>query len=180
MWTLTHDYKDKENPEKVLDVVVKYHHAVEQAAQGKREQLNSLGGLKAYKDKMAEWVGSDDRSVRSFGAVMLGIAGDASYAPLFAKNLEKKCDDEYGCYDRARFALALGMLNALEYKPALLEMLNSPHDSDRAGAIWGLTLMKAADAAERIAKLQDDRDESVREAAVEALKEFGRQDLIRR
>lgn len=180
MWTLTHDYKEKDNPEKVLDVVVQYQQAVEKWVGGDKAPLTELGGLKAYKEKIAAWLGWEDQSVRAFGALMLGIAGDDSYAPLLAEKMGEKCEDEYGCYDRARFAMALGMLNAVGYKPDVLKMLESRHDSDRAGAIWSLMLMKATDAAEKIASLQTDKDEGVREAAVEALKELGRSDLIRK
>ncbi|MCO6510899.1 MAG: hypothetical protein J5I65_08905 [Aridibacter famidurans] len=177
-WTLTHDYKDKETPDLVLEKMVQYQGAMESWSQGDRKPLEKLGGIAGYKEYLANLLNSDDVSVRAFGAIMIGIAGDKRQAPLLVKKLEAPCDDEFGCYDRNRYAIALGLLEADDHKQVLVGMLDSDIAWDRSGAVTGLGLMEAEDAADKIAPLQNDKDEGVREAAVEMLRHMGRDDLI--
>lgn len=178
MWTLTHDYKDKETPDMILEKMMQYQAAMESWAQGDRKPLEKLGGIAGYKEYLANLLDSDDVSVRAFGAIMIGIAGDKKQAPLLVKKLEAPCDDEFRCYDRNRYAIALGLLDADDHKQVLVGMLDSDIAWDRSGAVTGIGLMKAEDAADKIAPLQNDKDEGVREAAVEMLRHMGRDDLI--
>jgi len=180
-WTLTHNYSDSKRVGEVLDTVKSYFEAFEKYERGDRSSLAQMGGVKAFKDKLAGWLDDDDQAVRAFAAVMLGISGDNSYAPQLAnllKGREYKHSDRLH-YDRGRAATALGVVGAKEYIPALVALLNSSNQFDRSGAAYGLGFLKAKDQAQAIAELLNDKDERVRTAAKESLELMGAGELIK-
>ena len=170
-WALTHNYSDSKRVDEVLESVKSYFEAFEKYERGDRSSLAQMGGVKAFKDKLAGWLNDDDQAVRAFAAVMLGISGDKSYAPQLANLLKgrKYKDSDRLHYDRGRAAMALGLVDAKEYIPTLVALLNSSNEFDRSGAAYGLGFLKARDQAQAVAKLLNDKDERVCTAAKESL-----------
>lgn len=160
LWTLTHDYDDFKHIQEVLKTFQTYFEAIGKYENGDRAALESLGSVKGFKDKLAEWLGDDDQSVRAFAAAMLGIAGDRSYAPQIAKLLEdrKYKENDLIVYDRGRAAAALGMLGAREFLPQIAAMLKSKNQYDRAGAVQALRYLGAKEYSKEIAGLLTNKD----------------------
>ena len=75
--------------------------------------------------------------------------------------------------------MALGLIEAKEYIPNLVVLLNSSNEYDRAGAAYGLGFLKAKDQAKAVAKLLNDGEESVREAAKESLEMMGAAEFMK-
>src|SRR5215475_14246846 len=162
-WTLIHDYSNKSRIDEVLDTMKSYFEAIEKYERGDRSSLEQMGGVKAFKDKMAALLAEDDQAVRSFAAIMLGVSGDRRYAPQIAKLLKEiNQEDKFGRYDRGRAAIALGLLVAKEYTSDLAVLLRSDNHYDRSGAAQGIGLMGAKDQAKAVALLLDDDNEDVR------------------
>lgn len=180
-WTLTHDYSDFKHMEEVLKTVQSYFEALGKYEQGDHSLLDQMGGVKAFKDKLSGWLNDDDQAVRAYAAVMLGISGDKLYAPQLANLLKERKykDTDLLHYDRGRAAMALGLVGANEYIPNLVILLKSSNEYDRAGATYGLGLLKAKAHAKAVAKLLNDKAESVREAAKESLEMMGAAELIK-
>ena len=155
MWTLTHDYADLKRVHEVLSSFEKFMGALQQHAGGNKPPLDSLGGLKAFKEKVASWLGDSDQSVRAFAAIVCGINGDRESIPLLLKIVKRKdADDEYSqIYDKGRAAIGLGLLGATENKADILPFLKSKNDYDRSGAITALTLLGAKEHAKEVAAL---------------------------
>lgn len=170
-WTLTHDYSDSKRVDEVLKTVKEYFSAFEKNERGDRTELDRLGGVKSFKDKLAVWLNDDDQAIRAFAAVLLGISGDKSYALQLANLLKERKykERDYIHYDKARAAMALGMIGATEFTEQLAEMLKSKESYDRAGAAIGLGYLRAKSKIEAIKKLTTDKDEEVRKAAQESL-----------
>jgi hypothetical protein len=181
LWTVTHDYSEYKHMEEVLKTVQSYFEAIGNYEKGNRSSLDQLGGIKAFKDKLAGWLNDEDQAIRAFAAVLLGISGDKAYAPQLANLLKerKSKDDDLIYYDRGRAAMALGLVGAKEYIPNFVSLLNSSNEYDRSGAAYGLGFLGAKDQAEAVAKLLDDKDEGVREAAKESLEMMGATGLIK-
>jgi hypothetical protein len=180
-WTLTHDYSKFSRVDEILNTMKSYFGAIEKYERGDRSTLEQMGGVKAFKDKMAALLTEDDQAVRSFAAIMLGICGDKTYATQIAKLLKAiKQEDKYGRYDRGRAAVALGLLGAKEYTSDLAALLRSANHYDRSGAAYGFGLMGAKDQAKAVALLLDDDNEHVREAAMQSLEMMGATELIKK
>ena len=75
--------------------------------------------------------------------------------------------------------MALGLVGAKEYIPDLVAILSSSNEYDRAGAAYGLGFLQAKEQAEAVAKLLNDEEESVREAAKESLEMMGSVELMK-
>jgi hypothetical protein len=181
LWTVTHDYSEYKHMEEVLKTVQSYFEAIGKYEKGDRSSLDQLGGIKAFKDKLAGWLNDDDQAIRAFAAVLLGVSGDKAYAPQLANLLKERKyqDDDLLYYDRGRTAMALGLVGANEYTSNLVNLLNSSNEYDRSGAAYGLGFLGAKDQAKAVAKLLNDKDEGVREAAKESLEMMGAADLIK-
>ncbi len=175
MWTLTHDYSDHKRSQDVMKTVLSYLEAFEKNKKGDSKDLESLGGEKALKDKLADWLNDEDQAIRAFSAVMLGVSGDKSYAPQLGKLLQERKYKERDLlhYDRGRAAMALGMLEAKEYTQNLVDLLKSENEFDKVGAAYGLGYMKAKDKSSVIEELLKDEDKMVRQAAKDSLKLMG-------
>ena len=150
MWTLIHDYTEYAPMEKVLKTLQTYFEALEKYEKGDHSLLDQIGGIKAFKDKMAGWLKVGDKAIRAFAATALGISGDLTYAPDIARLLNRTVykKNDYLRYDKVRAAIALGLLGA----------------KDQAKAVVGLL---------------DDEEEDVRDAAKQSLEMMGATDLIR-
>jgi HEAT repeat protein len=157
-WTLTHDYKDSKRVDEVLGSFAKFMDALQKHAAGNAAPLESLGGVKAFKEKVASWVGDNDQSVRAFGAIVTGINGNRESVPGLVKMLKRKDpDDEFSrIYDKGQAAVGLGLLGAVEQKPDILLLLKSKNAYDRSGAITALTLLGAKENAREVAALLSD------------------------
>lgn len=181
-WTLIHDYRDYKRVEEVMSFVQKFLQALDEYAKGNAAPLSQLGGLKPFKDQLAELLTDNEQCVRAYAAVMLGICGDRAYTKQLANVLKprKLRQDELIEYDRGRAAMALGMVGATEYTNTLVRLLRSKNEYDRVGAAYGLGFLKAKAHAPAIAKLLDDEDEAVREVAKESLEMMGAEELLKR
>ncbi len=74
LWTLTHDYSEFKQMEEVLKTFQSYFEALSKYEQGDSSSIEKIGGIKAFKNKLAEWLKDDDQSIRAFAAVVLGIS----------------------------------------------------------------------------------------------------------
>lgn len=181
LWTVTHDYDEFKHMEEVLKSVQSYFEALGKYEKGDNSFLDQLGGIKAFKDKLAAWLNDDDQAIRAFAAVLLGVIGDKAYTPQLADLLKERKykDNDLLYYDRGSAAMALGLVGAKESTSKLVGLLKSSNEYDRSGAVYGLGFLGAIDQAGAIAKLLDDEEEVVREAAKESLKMIGAADLIK-
>jgi HEAT repeat protein len=180
-WTLLHDYKDKSRVDKALKTMTGFFEAIGKYERGERAPLENMGGVKAFKDKMAALLIEDDQAVRSFAVTILGIWGDRTYAEQIAKLLKtrEQVDDDR-VYERGRAAIALGLLGAKEYSADLAVLLKSQNNYDRIGAVLGLGWMEAKEHAEAIARLLNDDDQDVREVAAKTLEMMGETEFIKK
>jgi len=180
LWTLTHDYSEFKQMEEVLKTFQSYFEALSKYEQGDSSSIEKIGGIKAFKNKLAEWLKDDDQATRAFAAVVLGISGDKSFAPQLAELLkERKIEKNDIRYDRGRAAMALGLVGAKEYTLSLVKLLESSEENDRVGAAYGLGFLKAKEQSKAVAKLLNDEEESVREAAKESLTMMKATNLIK-
>jgi HEAT repeat protein len=181
-WTLVHDYREYKRVEEVMNFVQKFLQALDAYAKGDPAPLSQLGGLKPFKDQLAEWLTDNEQCVRAYAAVMLGICGDRAYTKQLANLLKPR---KYNAndlleYDRGRAAMALGLVGATEYTNTLVRLLRSKNEYDRVGAAYGLGFFKAKAHAPAIARLLEDEDEAVREVAKESLEMMGARELLKK
>jgi HEAT repeat protein len=153
MWTLTHAYDSKEEVDLVLNYLTEFFTAVES---NDHQKVERLGGARGFKDKMAAFLDSKDQAVKGFAAFMLGAARDISYAPRLVKLINDRdstFNDRFAgdtIYYRGRAAIALGRLNANEYKADIAKLLKSMNEYDRSGAIFALAELGALEYTEEI------------------------------
>ncbi len=120
--------------------------------------------------------------------VLLGDAGDPAAAPLLARNIDVLDPEKmYPFYPeappgfwaanhdlRVRSAISLGKLKAREHAPALLGMLRSDAEPERAGAAEALGLLGDRAHLPALEPLLKDAGEPVRKAAQEAIGRLSR------
>jgi HEAT repeat protein len=169
LWTLIHDYQDYEHICDVLNTTQSYMKALDKYEQDGGSSLKKLGGIRQFKDQLANWLNDDEQCVRAFAAAMLGISGDRTYEQPLANLAMKRDDPDDIIYDRGQAARALGMLHAREYGDELERMLTSTNVYDRLGAVQGLGWLGDHAYEKAMAQLLNDKEESVREAAKLAL-----------
>ena len=161
MWTLTHAYESKKEADEVLDYFMNFFKAI---ASDDSKQIAQLKRAKGFKDSFSKFLDSKDEAVRSFSLLMLGCAGDKSYAPKIAKLVnerDRSFNDRFAgkpTFARGRAAQALGALQASEYKQDIAKLLKSQNDSDRSGAISALAEMKALEFTSEIVALMTNKD----------------------
>jgi HEAT repeat protein len=160
MWTLSHDYKDLKRVDEVMRSFGQFMAGFQKHVAGDAAPLESLGGVKAFKEKAASWLGDDDQAVRAFGALISGINGDRESIPLLLKIIKRKdAEEEFSqIYDKGRAAIGLGLLGAVDHKPDIVLLLKSKNDYDRSGAITALTLLGAKEHAKEVAAILSDRN----------------------
>src|SRR5262245_39246580 len=125
-WGLTHNYSNFSRVQEVLKIMQDYFAAIAKYEQGDRSPLSQMGGVKAFKDKMAEMLSDEDQAVSSYAATILGICGDRAYAKQIANLLKERTqEDKHPRFDRGRAACALGVLGAKEYASDLAALLHS-------------------------------------------------------
>ncbi|MBK8147604.1 MAG: HEAT repeat domain-containing protein [Acidobacteria bacterium] len=180
--TLSTDFSDFKKSDTVMNQTSWFLRVLSRYENGDRIALDEYGGIAKFTDKCAVWIKDDDQSIRAFGAVMIGVSGDKSFAPQLAELLtnSKYAEKDKVKYDRGRAAIALGMIGAEDYKPQLAKMLTSSEYNDRQGAALGLGFLKAKEYAKEVARLQDDKEPNVRDDARGALKLMGADELIRK
>ncbi|MGD9589328.1 MAG: HEAT repeat domain-containing protein [Pyrinomonadaceae bacterium] len=146
MWTLTHAYESKSEVDKVLDYFIGFFKAIES---DDAKQVAKLNGAQGFKETFSKFLDSKDEAVQAFSLFMLGCAGDRAYASKIAKIVNERdpsFTDRFSgnpTFVRGRAALALGALQATEYKPDIAKLLKSQNYADRSGAISVLAEMKA-------------------------------------
>jgi HEAT repeat protein len=155
MWTVTHDYRDHKHTDDVVKSVFAYLDALQKYQIGDKEPLTKLDGVRGLSAKLSDMLQDPDPAIRAFAAVLIGIVGDNTLAPVLAELLKDRllADGELLRYDRGRAATALGLLGAVEYKPRLAELLKSKNQYDRAGAISALGYFRATEYGDAIAAL---------------------------
>ncbi len=160
MWTVTHDYADFKHMQEVLKSFQTYFEAIGKYEKGDRSTLIQIGGVKAFKDKLAAWLNDEDQAIRAFAAVILGISGDKAYAPQLANLLKERKYKENDLlqYDRGRAAIALGLMEAKEFMPQIVPMLQSKNQYDRSGAVTALGYFGAKEYAKEVAGLLANKD----------------------
>ena len=160
LWTLTHDYDDFKHMQEVLKTFQGYLEAIGKYETGDRAALESLGGVKGFKDKLAKWLIDEDQAVRAFAAAMLGISGDNSYAPQVANLLK---DGKYKENDliilRPRQS-GDGARNARRARISAADRGTAEKQKriDRAGAIQALEYFSAKEYSKEIAGLLTNKD----------------------
>jgi HEAT repeat protein len=161
MWSLTHNYRDKAEVDEIMKLTQSFIAAISGRDTAK---LDENGGVKGFKDKFAKYLNSEDDAVSGFAAVVLGIAGDASYAPRIAALLDKKdksMTEEFSYPPvtfRGRAAVALGLLGAKEYKSKIAALLKSKNQFDRQGAITAFGYLGAKEYVKEVANLLTSRE----------------------
>jgi HEAT repeat protein len=127
--------------------------------------LKDLGGVTGFKGRLVTLARSNDDAVAAGAAIMLGICGDQRYASELAQLLKKT--DRPGTDDgefhpvtvRGRAAMALGLLDAKQYAPDLVALLNSKNEYDQGGAAMGLGYLGDRRYSKAVAALLDTRDD---------------------
>lgn len=155
MWTVTHDYSDIKNLDRVLKSVSSYFEAFAKYQSGDKQVLEKLGSIGGFKKLLGDLIKDNDQAIRALGAVLIGISGDVEMAPNLVAILDRReeAKGERIIYDRGRAALALGLLGAAQYKPKLAALLKSKNEYDRSGAISGLGELKATEFSTEIAAM---------------------------
>jgi HEAT repeat protein len=168
---LTDDGSNRERTDAVIKSVTTFQTALDQYEAGDSSALARLGGLKGFKNTVAGWLSDKDESVRSYAALFLGVSGDRTYAGRIAPLLKerKTVGGEPVPTDRGNAATAFGLMGAKQYKQTLINLMSSPNEFDRAGAVYGLGYLKAKDQELAIGRLLYDKNDAVRDAAEKAL-----------
>jgi HEAT repeat protein len=153
MWTVTHDYKDHAHLDEVLKSTFAYLEAMQKYGAGDPEPFRKLGGVEGFRIKLSSLLVDNDQAIRSFGAALIGVSGDALLAPHVAKLLADRPleEAEHFRYDRSRAAMALGMMGAIEYKTEIAKLIQSDDPYDRAGAFSALGDFRAIEYAPQAA-----------------------------
>lgn len=135
------------------------------------------GGWRKYKTNVASLLKSKDLVIRGYAAIWMADLGDQEYAKDLLGLLEKEPlpgGKEYSLHiDRECAAEALGILQAKKYSPTLLTYLSSDNARLRSGAAKGLGWMPGGETHKAVAKLLDDPESEVQEAAILALARMG-------
>ena len=164
LWSLTHNYESKTEVDEVLKYFEKFLAALESRNEAK---FREIGGVKVFKEKFSGFLKSDDDAVKGFAATMLGITGDAGYAPAIAALMEErdKSSSESNISPtvvyRGRAAMALGILGAKEYTAKIALLLKSRNNYDRTGAISALNYLDAKEYTKEIVALLVNKDFAV-------------------
>ncbi len=153
IWTLTHDYTDYTRMDEVLKSSLTYLEALAKYRAGDAKPLTELGGMQSFKQNLSLWLQDESQATRAYSAVLMGISGDAAFAPQLAAFLDKRDVADDNVYDRGRAAMALGLIGAVDHKQKIAALLTSKHQSDRAGAISALRKFGAKEHAKDIADL---------------------------
>lgn len=172
-WTLAHCASDDEKTKAIA--------AIGMSKKGVRFSVRwaiwRAGGTEKYRKRVSTLLESKDETVRGFAAVWLGVLGDQRSIPDLLKLLRStKLPVQVSSFDggdRARAAMALGLLDAKEHAPELGRLLIATNANVRGGAALGLGYMEATKYAPEIAKLLADESDRVRIDAVIALAEMG-------
>ncbi len=150
-WTLIHS-ADPNEMKKWEPFFEQFGKAGKARQTGDYSGFEALGGARGVEDKFAEMLSSSDGFVRGFGAVMLGVCGDANYVPQVAKLLSEKPREEGG-FDLGCAAMGLGLLNAQQHKAAIAALLKDPRSHVAGRAALGLGFMKAKEYSGEVAGL---------------------------
>ncbi len=161
MWTLTHAYESKEAVDSVLNYFIDFFKAIES---DNPKQIEKLEGAKGFKSSFGSFLESKDEAVRAFSSFVLGCVGAKSYAPKLAQIVNERDEsfyDRFGgkpTFARGRAAMALGALQATEYKLDIAKLLKSKNASDRSGAIFALADMRALEFTREIVGVLTNKD----------------------
>lgn len=157
MWSLTHNYRSKED----LDLVMTSLQTLLSAVAAKQEQ-----GVKTGKEEFGRYLELKDDTIRGFAALVLGVTGDVTFAPSIAKMLEvdvkdASFTDQYAYPPvtyRGQAAVALSILGSREYLPKIVRLLKSKNEYDRRGAITALGYFGAKEYAGEIVGILTNSD----------------------
>lgn len=157
MWTLTHAYESKDEVDKVLAYLA-------DIAKSSQTVDQRLGGAESYKNTFSKFLDSKDEAVRAFSAIALACTGDKSFAPRLAKIVNER-DESFterfapgASFVRGRSAVALGLMQATEYKSDIARLLKSKNEYDRSGAISALIELNAIEFTGEIVSLLANKD----------------------
>lgn len=161
IWSLNHNYRSETESDDILKYFIKFFTAVESKDEAK---IREMGGVKAFKEKIAEFLKSDDDAVKGFAATILSITGDTAYVPVLATLIEEK-DESFTDPStssevtyRGRAAMGLGILGAKEYTAKIALLLKSRNNYDRTGAVNGLSHLGAKEYAKDVVALLANKD----------------------
>lgn len=161
IWSLNHNYQSKTESDDILKYFIEFFTAVESKDEAK---IREMGGVKAFKEKIAEFLKSEDDAVKGFAATVLGITGDTAYAPVLAALIEERDEPSTdpsrpsAITYRGRAAMALGILGAKEYTAKIALLLKSQNNYDRTGAVNGLSHLNAKEYAKDVVALLTNKD----------------------
>lgn len=158
MWGVTHDYKDLKHVHEVIACLARFMQAMGTHAGGNAAPLEQLGGVKAFRQEIALWLDDGDQAVRALGAIVAGIIGGRDSVPQLLKLMTRNDagKDTSRVYDKARAAVGLGLIGAIEHKPDIALLLKSENPYDRMGAVDALSLLGAKEYAKEVAGLMND------------------------
>lgn len=166
MWMLTHAYESKDEVDRVLNYFTEFLSAVNS---NDKKKIGELGGARGFKDKFVYFTASKDDAVRAFSAIMLGMAGDKSYAPFLAKLINER-DESFSSDEpskmpgyRGRACVGIAMLGAKDYKADISKLLVSKNDYDRSGAIIALGELQATEYTKDIVRFLNDQNYRIRD-----------------
>lgn len=161
MWTLTHAYESKEEVDKLLEYLIDF---APKSLTGESKQIDFPGVSEVFKENLSKFLDSKDDSVRAFSALALACTGDRSYSPTLAKIINER-DESFSdrfaprpSIVRGRAAVALGLLQATEYKRDIIKLLKSKNEYDRSGAISALGEMHALEFTNEIVSVLIEKD----------------------
>jgi len=137
----------------------------------RRQAAESLGKLEAT-DILLEKTLDPKRVTRARALEALGYAGDAKAIPFLLSRIEE--DQEV----LSSIAKALGLLDAEQAAPILLDLLESEESWVRYQALVALVRMETPEVASHVPPMLDDPDAKVRNAALVALEHFRMNDQI--
>jgi HEAT repeat protein len=160
-WTLIHAYESKEEVDKVLNYFAEFFGALEANDVTKYQKL---GGFAGFKGKFSEFLDSKDQAVRSFALFIIGVSGDKSCTAKIVKMVNERdpsFSDRFAgehAFYRGRAAIALGMLDATEYKADIAKLLKSKNKSDRSGAIFALADLRGIEYTNQIVAILTNKE----------------------
>ncbi len=161
MWTLTHAYDSKDEVDEVLNYFINFFQSIENNDAKEQSKPNRA---KIFKNAFADFLDSKDEAVRAFSAFILGCSADPSYAPRIARIVDERdasFNDRFAgkpTFARGRAAIALGALQATQFKVNISNLLKSKNASDRSGATFALAEMKALEYTNEIVSLMTNKD----------------------
>ena len=160
MWSLTHNYSDKAEVDKVMEDLIGFLTALQTSDP---EAMKKLGGPQGIKEKFAAYTKSGDSTIRGFSAIILAIFGDKKYVPAIEEILtaDFKFKDDLARMtetSKGQAAIALSMLGATEYEGKVLELLKTGNDFNRDGAITALIRLGGKKHAKAVVDLMLDKN----------------------